>query len=123
MKRIYYSSGSVLTGDKIADAVVHYAEALALRDTSDTVDIPVRLDTGATKRAQLLIGPASQLVVVPDPTEGDEPEDDDAIARMDDLAGKLGVARPQATNDYDTREYESDYEGVNFAEAGDEGSD
>lgn len=123
MKRIYYSSGSVLTGDRIADAVVHYAEALALRETSDTVDIPVHLENGETGRAQLLIGPASQLVVVPDPGKGEGPLDEDAIARMEDLAGKLGVARPQASNNEDASDYESDYEGVDFAESADEGRD
>lgn len=122
MKRIFYASGSVLTSDRVADAVVHYAEALAVRETSDTVDIPVRLQTGEVGRAQLLIGPASQLVIVPETTTLEEPDDDDAVKSMQELTARLAAARPQPS-ERESDDYEADYEGVDFAEATDEGRD
>lgn len=64
MKRIYYSSGSVLTGDFIADAILDYAELLASRHSSAKVDFPVVLLNGDPGHAQLLIGPVMTLMTV-----------------------------------------------------------
>jgi hypothetical protein len=119
MKRIYYSSGSVLTGDRIAEAVIEYAEVLALRDTSDTIDVPISLAGGGVGRAQLLIGPASQLVLVPAESEPDEDlpveelEDPDTLAELDRRTALHSSPRPLANDDADTTDYdadESDYE-------------
>jgi hypothetical protein len=99
MKRIYYSSGSILTGDRMADVVVTYAAALATRELSDTVDIPIFLEGGATARAQLLIGPASQLVVVPEPGETDMPEEDATIDELSKRARSLSSPHPQASDE------------------------
>lgn len=41
MKRIYYANGYLLTGDGTASAVLDYASALAKRETSDTISIPI----------------------------------------------------------------------------------
>ena len=83
MKRIFYASGSVVTGDRTAAAVLAYARALAMRETSDSIDIPVVTPAGTEGRAQLVIGPASQLMVVTEVMDRDELDDDDAIAAID----------------------------------------
>jgi hypothetical protein len=62
MDRIHYTGESVLTGSAIATALLAYAEALAKRGSSATVDIPCRRSDGSLGRVSLLIGPASQLV-------------------------------------------------------------
>ncbi|TFC52574.1 hypothetical protein E3T26_04460 [Cryobacterium sp. TMT1-21] len=64
MKRIFHPGGSVLTGSELADAVMHYAEALSSRGQVDVIDIPVADETGLPGRAQFLIGASSQLVCV-----------------------------------------------------------
>ena len=64
MKRIFHSGGSIVTGSDIADAVLLYVEALHNRSEAAVVDIPVVGENGLVQRAQLLIGPASQLVSV-----------------------------------------------------------
>src|SRR5512141_1137382 len=64
MKRIFHPGGSVVTGSDLADAVLHYAEALSNRRQVDVVDIPVIGEGRLTGRAQFLIGSASQLVSV-----------------------------------------------------------
>ncbi|MGV8896073.1 MAG: hypothetical protein ACOH10_00940 [Rhodoglobus sp.] len=62
MKRILYSSGSVLTGDEIAHAVALYATSLARAGQADTVSLPVIQD-GVPGMVEIVIGPTSQLIV------------------------------------------------------------
>lgn len=64
MKRIFHLGGSVITGDDLADAVMHYAEALSLRPQVDVVDIPIVDETGLMGRIQILVGGLGQLVCV-----------------------------------------------------------
>jgi ABC-type histidine transport system ATPase subunit len=117
MKRIFYSSGSVVTGDRVADTIVRYAEILALRDASDAIDVPIALASGQVGRAQLLIGPASQLAVVPedlvldDPSSADDPE---TIAELERRIARHGSTRPQASENSDTTDY-ADANGYNDA--------
>lgn len=92
MKRIYYVNGSVVTGDRTAETVLAYAQALARSEGSDTIDIPVISDLGERGRAQLLIGPASQLMVVSQPSTRAEFNDDEAITRIEKRI--LGLTRP-----------------------------
>lgn len=94
MKRIFYASGSVLTGDRMAETIVKYAGALASRELSDTVDIPISLGDGTAARAQLLIGPASQLVVIPEPNEQDVPEDETTIEELEKKVRQLSSPHP-----------------------------
>lgn len=95
MKRIFYASGSVVTGDKLAYAIVQYAEVLAQRDTSDTIDIPIAMDSGEIGRAQLLIDPASQLVIVPEEGSYVELEDDLTIVDLARRGSLLASPHPQ----------------------------
>ncbi len=62
MKRILYSSGSVLTGDDVAHAVALYATSLARAGAADLVRIPVIKD-GLPGTVEIVIGPASQLII------------------------------------------------------------
>jgi hypothetical protein len=72
---IHYADGRYLTGDEVAVAVVDYAEALAREGTAAaTVVIPVRADDGSVQRVELLIGPASQIVI-----EAGDPSDDELL--------------------------------------------
>ena len=62
MKRILYASGSVLTGDDIAHSLVNYAAVLARAGSADTVLIPAVTDH-ESRTVEMLLGPASQLIV------------------------------------------------------------
>ncbi len=94
MKRIFYVNGSVITGDRTAEAVLAYAQALARREGSDTIDIAVVGELGETARAQLLIGPASQLMVVSQATTMEELDDDIAIALIERRT--IGLTHPES---------------------------
>ena len=94
MKRIYYASGSVVTGDRTAAAVVSYARALAAREDSDMIEIPIILPNGENGHAQVLLGPASQLMCVDEPAVDLEPDDEgtrSVLSRRID-----GLLRPKA---------------------------
>jgi hypothetical protein len=94
MRRVYYSSGSMLTGDTIAHAVLEYAEALAKDGRADIVEIPVVLPTGNQGTATLLIGPSSQLASVSEESDLREPDDDSLVGQLRDRAMRLGSPRP-----------------------------
>jgi hypothetical protein len=80
---IHYADGRYLTGDDIALAVVECAEALAREGTAaETVRVPVRLPEGDVGIVEILIGPASQIVVEPAGPSDEELRDPDALARI-----------------------------------------
>jgi hypothetical protein len=94
MRRVYYSSGSVLTGDAIAHAILEYAEALAIDGRADIVEIPVTLPSGNAGAATLLIGPSSQLASVTEESSLTEPVDAELVGDLQDRARRIG--RPRA---------------------------
>lgn len=96
MQRIFYASGSVLTGDAIAEAVLAYAQALAKSPLADTIRIPVALDAvGTSGWATLLIGPASQIMMVPEiGLDFDLPDDDELVDELQRRALLIGSPRP-----------------------------
>jgi hypothetical protein len=62
LKTIHYADYDFTTTDEIADAVLAYAQALALKGRSDTVHVSgVDLD-GQPKNFDLLLGPSSQII-------------------------------------------------------------
>jgi len=94
MKRIFYASGSVVTGDRTADAVITYAQVLADREASDVIEIPVFSADGTVGRAQLLVGPASQLMVVSESERHVEFDDEETLRHIDQRIE--GLLRPKA---------------------------
>jgi hypothetical protein len=56
MKVLINSNGSYLTGDDLADAVMHYGLALARKREMDIVDIPFVASDGWVRRVQLTVG-------------------------------------------------------------------
>ena len=70
------------------------AAVLGANARTDTIAVPsVGLD-GSLVATSMLIGPASEFVVVPAPDDVLEPEDPAFIRRLRDAAGRAGDARP-----------------------------
>ncbi|ROQ40729.1 hypothetical protein EDF46_0090 [Frondihabitans sp. PhB188] len=110
MQRITYASGSIVTGDRIADAIGRYAQALALNEKSDLVSFPIVLASGLTATAKILIGPASQLLMVPEPSDYDDVEDAGVVADIERLTAALGMPRPLTEDDPEIDDaYPTDY--------------
>ena len=95
MKRIFYASGSFLTSDAIADALLGYADALAHNVGSDVVEFPIVLPNGARGTATTLIGPASQVATATEDSELPEPDDNGLVLEITRLTRQLGTPRPQ----------------------------
>jgi hypothetical protein len=119
VKRLYISSGSILTGDVLADAIVDLGEAAARHNSSAKVDIPVVLDSGETGRARMLIGPASEILAVPEaamhPVEAmwDDVAAHAAITRIRELTLSLGrTSTAQPVFDTDRTAYIPDFGGL-----------
>jgi hypothetical protein len=92
MRILSYSGESVLTTDGVGQAVVDYARALIADNSTDVVDIPVLVhDEELT--ATIVIGPASQLFVVPSRDRNVVLRDEMPIARLRAKIAALGPHR------------------------------
>ncbi|MCM6761422.1 hypothetical protein NB037_03235 [Rathayibacter sp. ZW T2_19] len=92
MKRLHYAGGALLVGDAVAHEILAYARELGLRGIADTVRVAGTSLEGEREQAELLIGPASQLLLV----EDDAPEDPDAdAATLADLAERTRALTPR----------------------------
>lgn len=96
MDVIHYAGGQIRTGSKLAHAVLAYGRALAENDTSDMVELPIYQDDGSVGRAELLIGPASQLVAEQVPDDRPDLTDAELLARLDESTRALEAPRPMA---------------------------
>ncbi|WP_213817037.1 hypothetical protein [Glaciihabitans sp. dw_435] len=74
MKRITFSSWSIVTGDAITAALLEYTTTVADAETSVTVNLPVLEEDGQTSEHTLLLGPASQFDVFDVDGIGEEEE-------------------------------------------------
>ncbi|MFB2554239.1 hypothetical protein [Herbiconiux liangxiaofengii] len=99
MQKLYYASGYMLLGDKVCDAVVDYAQALADVGKSDLVIVPALSDEGVRGTVKLLIGPASQLFAAPAVERDVDLDDPAAVEWMRDKTARLQPARAQPDPD------------------------
>ena len=102
MKRILYSGGSVLTGDGIAHSIALYATSLARAGTAEAVVIPI-VAHGKLSTAEIVIGPASQLMVEDAGSEFDGKIDEgDCLAQLEERRSRLDTppsVQPSAPDD------------------------
>jgi len=99
MKRILYSGGSVVTGDRVANAVLEYASELARQESSDTLQIPSVTEAGSAGRTQLLLGPASQFIVEEVETSVEDPTDEELVESIREKTAHLQAPKPVASSD------------------------
>ncbi len=109
MKRIHYASGSLLTGDEIADAVVRFAATLATNAAAAEVRAPAILDNGEVGEALLLLGPASQILAETETFDGAELH---AAAFVADLDKRMHAFGPQRATF--VRQGTDELEGLDF---------
>lgn len=114
MERIHYAGGTIVTGTDISRALLDYAAVLARNEASTTIDVPVRDEEGHRTHANLLIGPASQLISVTEPSDLEEIVDEELVAELRAKTERLGPPRAIADgklfND-DDDEFEAPYLG------------
>jgi hypothetical protein len=93
MKRIHYASGSLLTGDDIADVIVRFAAALAQNNAAAEVHAPVVVDGGTTGEVLLLLGPASQMLAEDAEYSGAELHDEPFVEEFEHRIAALAPRR------------------------------
>lgn len=98
MKRIHYAAREFLTGDRIAEAVMEYATALARRTRADRFDIPV-MSEGRVGRVEMVLGPASQIMAEPVEDTREDPVDDELISELEQRTELLRGPRAVPTTD------------------------
>jgi hypothetical protein len=107
MKRLHIGSGSLLTGDEIADAVLEYAAALYESGRIETIGIPILDDGGERHDARILITPAMSMWISTVATTGDDIADPGLVILLREQSRELGrivterVARSAAFDPYD----------------------
>lgn len=102
MKRIHFSGGSVLTGDRIAHSIALYAASLARAGSAEVVVIPI-VTHGQPGTAEIVIGPASELMVEDAGSEFDgEIDEGDCLVLLEERRGRLDTppgVQPSAPDD------------------------
>lgn len=93
VKYVIYGENKVMTGDEIAKAVLSYAAALGENGTTDIVEIPTADENGMSVTAELLLGPASQIMIEPAPDDELEPEDEDLVNELVRRTAAVGGSR------------------------------
>jgi len=91
MFRVTYAGASFLTADDIAESLLRYARALALRDRADTVHVPGVLEDGSSTVVELLIGPASQIISVQVADDVPQPVDAETVSDLERRTRSLGL--------------------------------
>ena len=87
-----------MTTDGVGEAIVDYARALIAENSADVVDIPVVLDDEELT-ASMVIGPSSQLLVVPSHDAEVALRDELTIARLRAKTAALGPHRVVPSED------------------------
>lgn len=104
MEMIYYANDTIRTGTEISRAVLAYAGALARRKSSATIDIPVRRADGTVGRANLLLGPASQLVAETYADDATEIEDAELVETLNAEIRNLGGGSGRPFDEWDVEQ-------------------
>jgi hypothetical protein len=97
MRILSYSGASVVTTDGVGEAVVDYARALIADNSTDVVDIPVLFEHEELT-ASMVLGPTSQLIVVPTHDREVPLRDELTIKRLRAKIAALGPHRARPTD-------------------------
>jgi hypothetical protein len=89
MDRVTYAGDSIVTGSAIAHALLDYAQALSQVGASGTVRIPTLEDDGRIGHAEILVGPASQLVSIAVATDFEEVSEGGLVEHLTHAAERL----------------------------------
>jgi hypothetical protein len=78
-----YAGGTFVTGDREAEALLDYATALAGANRAAAIRMRALDDAGCADDYDLLIGPASQLLVEPAGLVGELPDPNELLAEIE----------------------------------------
>jgi hypothetical protein len=82
MKRISYCGDSFLTTDGAADALLALVVALPDGHDSELLELPAVNSEGAEMVVQVVVGPGSELISVPEESTAGEPDTVETVAYL-----------------------------------------
>ena len=90
--RFSYAGGSFLTGDDIARAVLDLGAALGRSEMAERIEIPGVTEEGEVQKFAVLIGPASQILTEPVPSDRELEDEEFVQSIKEHTARVLGIA-------------------------------
>jgi hypothetical protein len=102
MKTIHFGKSTILTSDDVADAVIEYAAALCNGNCADVVRVPSVAQDGTASITAMLLGPASQIVIVDADVDELEKEHPVFVARLQAAAATFPHAETLHASDQPT---------------------
>ncbi len=93
MRTVSYGGESFITSDDGADALLGFAAAAARNEFADVIHMSALGEDGEPIIADLVIGPSSELLVVPSDSRFDEPDTTEIAATLRRKTAQLGPPR------------------------------
>jgi len=99
MKQITYAGKSFVTGTDLADAVMRLTAALGLSRETAGVTIPAMDENGHITTADLVLGPATEVLAIAIDSDQEEIVDVEVVAQLDERTRRLEPTRTIASTD------------------------
>lgn len=99
MKRVSCCSGSFLTTDGAADALLRLVAVLENGDNSEMFEIPAVNNDGETVIVHILAGPRSEFLSIPEETAFEDPDTTAVVSYLRDRAHALSAPRQSVFTD------------------------
>ena len=99
MKQITYAGKSFVTGTDLADAVMRLTAALGLSHETAGVTIPAMDENGHITTADLVLGPATEVLAIAIDSDQEEIVDAEVVAQLDERTRRLEPTRTIASTD------------------------
>lgn len=94
MMRVTYAGASFLTSDEIAKGLFRFVAALGEKHEAEALEVPAFADDGRAVLVQLVVGPASELLGVPEESVFEEPDSVDFVSELHRRTLALSSPRP-----------------------------
>lgn len=91
MKRVNYGGESFLTSDDTADALVDLTAALGRAQHAQVVELPIVGADGVIRLARMVLGPASQVVTIPEDSLFADPESAAVVRDLEERARAVSI--------------------------------
>ena len=92
--RVSYAGASFLTSDDIANGLFRFVAALGENHEAESLEIPAFTDDGKAVLVRMVVGPASELVGVPEESVFEEPNTVDFVSELHKRTLALSSLRP-----------------------------
>ena len=94
MMRVNYAGASFLTSDDVAKGLFEFVAALGERHEAESLAVPAFAEDGKAVLVHLVVGPASELVGVPEESVLEEPNTVDFVSQLHKRTLALSSPRP-----------------------------